>query len=203
MERQGFYYLYVNLNSLAELGFKLAAAKVFAELPAAAPAEELTQEEIDARVAASFENLDLSALDGLGVASPDEAPLDLEALSRQADQELAELEKMMSAARLSPGGEAPDDEQSGDDSDGEIDIDRYMARAYSYEEQLRERIDGHYQRADLTALNAALAQLPTHLSSLTEPMSAEDIREWLKLYDDGHEVLTDLTIHIRQLDTGS
>jgi hypothetical protein len=200
MERQGFYFLYVNINSLAELAFKQAAAKVFAELPPAAPPKEMSQEEIDAHMAAAFENLDLSALDGLGVAKPDEEPLDLEALSRQADLELAELEQAMAAAKLNPVADS-DDDPAEDSGDGEIDIERYMGRAYSYEELLRERIDGHYGQADLTALNAALAQLPTHLSSLTEALSADDMREWLKLYDTGHEALTDLTIHIRQLDT--
>jgi hypothetical protein len=86
------------------------------------------------------------------------------------------------------------------EDDGEIDIDTYMTRAYSYEEQLRERIDDCYRRADLPFIDKALAQLPHRLPPLTRLLSAADMTEWLAFYAEGNEALTELTTRIRQLD---
>lgn len=65
MDRQQFYFLYANLNSIAELGLREAVIDALAE-PVAEPAvESLSQDELDARVLAGFENLDFSALDAV------------------------------------------------------------------------------------------------------------------------------------------
>lgn len=181
MERQSFYFLYVNLNSLAELALQQLAATILAQTPAVDSLENLSEAERDARVLASFENIDLSALDGLGLADTTE-PVDV-----------AELP---SELLMHPVGEQPDE------SDAELDVERYLARAYSYEEQLRERIDDCYRRADLPGLDAALLQLPKHLPALTARLSAARMEEWLALYAQGNEVLDDLTIKIRRLDMG-
>lgn len=65
MDRQQFYFLYANLNSIAELGLREAVIDALAE-PVAEPAvENLSQDELDARVLAGFDNLDFSALDAV------------------------------------------------------------------------------------------------------------------------------------------
>jgi hypothetical protein len=65
MDRQQFYFLYANLNSIAELGLREALIDALAE-PVAEPAvENLSQDELDARVLAGFDNLDFSALDAV------------------------------------------------------------------------------------------------------------------------------------------
>jgi hypothetical protein len=181
MDRQSFYFLYVNLNSLAELALQQLAAKILAQTPQPGPLEHLSDEERDARVLASFENIDLSALDGLGVANTTE------------DAHLDELPPELPAESMS---EPPTE------GDEELDVERYLARAYSYEEQLRGRIDDCYGRADLSGMEAALLQLPDHLSALTGQLSAAQMEEWLALYEQGHAALGDLTIQIRRLDMG-
>jgi hypothetical protein len=168
MERREFYYLYVNLNNLAELALRQMAVKLLAQ-PSEAPSEldTLSDEERDARVLASFENLDLSALDALDLSKHDAEPLEL-----------------------------PEPASS----DEELDVEQYLARAYDTEEQLRERIDSHYSRVDLTAMDASLQELPKHLPALTGPLSATEIGNWLTVYEEGNDVLTNLTAEIRQLD---
>ena len=178
MERQDFYFLYVNLNSLAELALQQLAAKILAQTPEAGDLENLSDEERDARVLASFENMDLSALDGLGVASDEPVDIDESALALSTDS--------MSESAA---------------SDEPLDVERYMVRAYSYEEQLRGRIDDCRRRADLPAMDAALRQLPNHLRPLTGRLSAADMEHWLTLYADGNEALSDLTIRMRRLDS--
>jgi hypothetical protein len=181
MDRQSFYFLYVNLNSLAELALQQLAAKILTQTPQSDPLENLSDEEREARVLASFENIDLSALDGLGVPSATEA---------------ADLDELPPELPAQMTGEPPTG------SDEELDVERYLARAYSYEERLRGRIDDCYGRADLPGMDAALLQLPDHLSPLTAQLSAAQMEEWLALYEEGHETLGDLTIRIRRLDMG-
>ena len=173
MERRSFYFLYVNVNSLAELALKQLAAQALVQVrtPEPGPQENLSQEERDARVMAGFENLDLSALDGLELPATIDEPAALEA----------------------PSEPTPD-------SGEELDVGGYLKRAYSYEEHLRPRIDDHYRRADLVSLDATLTQLPDRLRPLTGPLSAADMEEWLALYKAGNEVLTDLAVQMRQLD---
>lgn len=179
MERQDFYFLYVNLNSLAELALQQLAAKILAQTPQVGDLENLSDEERDARVLASFENMDLSALDGLGVASDEPVDIDESALAMSAD------------SMSEPAAESGEP----------LDVERYMARAYSYEEQLRGRIDDCRRRADLPAMDTALRQLPSHLRPLTSRLSAADMEHWLTLYADGNEALSDLTIQMRRLDS--
>lgn len=179
MERERFYFLYVNLNSLAELGLRQMAEQLLAEPVDTGPVEELTEEERDARMLASFENLDLSALDGIGVATGDEAT-DLEAFPVEPPAfSLADL--------------------PADDGE-EFDIETYMARAYGFADQLQSRIDHCYRNADLSALDVALLQLPERFSPLTGKLGAADMEQWLELYHEGHEVLGDLATEMRRLD---
>jgi len=185
MDRREFYFLYVNLNSLADLALWQLAAKLLAqpsEVESQAPLsqENLSQDERDARILASFENLDFSALDDLNLSS----------ITTEADG--------VEAPPLEPA--VPATSEQAIEGAEEIDVERYLARAYSHEEQLRERIDSHYLRADLPAMKAALLQLPSGLRMLTGPLSATDVVDWLALYDAGNTVLIDLTTEMRRLD---
>jgi hypothetical protein len=175
MERRSFYFLYVNLNSLGEIALRQLAADALAHPPEISAPENLSQDELDARVLAGFENLDLSALDGLDLSS---SPPDSVGFEASTPEEISA-------------------------SDGELDVEQYLARAYTYEEQLRSRIDAHYRRADLGVMDTLLTQLPPHLHSLTTPLTAVDMEEWLTLYKNGNEVLTDLVLTMRQLDLSS
>ena len=181
MERQNFYFLYVNVNSLAELALQQLATKILAHTPESGLVENLSDEERDARMLASFENIDLSALDGLGVSDT---------------TDIADIEEFLPPLPTHSMSEPLTE------SDAELDVERYLVRAYSYEEQLRERIDDCYRRADLSAMDTALLQLPNHLPPLTAQLSAAQMEQWLALYAQGNEVLGDLTIRIRRLDTG-
>jgi hypothetical protein len=49
-------------------------------------------------------------------------------------------------------------------------------------------------------MDTLLTQLPPHLHSLTTPLTAADMEEWLTLYKNGNEVLTDLVLTMRRLD---
>jgi hypothetical protein len=83
--------------------------------------------------------------------------------------------------------------------DGLLDIERYLTRAYASEEKLRERIDAYYQKADLSALEAGLGELPSQMPPLTGPMSAVEMESWLERYMDADLALTELTAQIHPL----
>lgn len=178
MDRREFFYLYANINSIAELALMQLAEQILSQPAEANPVANLTQEEIDAQVAAGFQNLDWSALDLLNHSTPPDSPLDLQAL--EAPPDLASFENI----------ENPEP----------LDVGKYLTRAYSHLEDLQARINAHYSAVDLPALHAALSQLPVELRALTGPLSAEEIQEWLKLYNDNNDALGQLTIEIRRLD---
>lgn len=174
MERREFYFLYANLNSIAELALRQATAEALAhsgEASAPSADEELTPDERDARVLAGFENLDFSALDGLDLSHVTPEPFDAQALPM----------------KYPDGGEV-------------FSIESYLERAYSSEHSLQERVAHHYHHADIPALNATLLNLPEGLPPLTRPLSATDMTEWLTVYASGSELLTDLIATIRRLD---
>lgn len=179
MQQQSFSFLYVNLNSLAELALRQLAAQILEQPPEADPLPQMTEAEREAHVLASFENLDWSALDGL----------DFSSSSETADRD--EIPEQLSLPVM--------DEQAaaGDEA---FDMERYLANAYGYQERLQARIDDCYRRADLPAMDAALLQLPKELSPLTGQLSGTEMQGWLALYEQGNEVLTGLTVSMRRLD---
>jgi hypothetical protein len=182
MDRREFFYLYANINSIAELALMQLAEQILSQPAVPNPDANLTPEEIEAHMKKSFENLDWSALDGVGQSNGADEPLDpafLETL--QAPPDLASFEKNL-------------------ENEGPLDIGKYLTKAYGHEDELRARIDSHYNTVDLPSLHAALNRLPGHLRALTGPLSAEEMQEWLKLYNEDNDALGDLTIEIRRLD---
>lgn len=180
MDRNSFYFLYVNTNSLAELALQLLAEQILALPQPDTPA--LTPEELNARVAASFEGLDLAALESVNF---DFSRLPL---APEADPQAAveapppvELSAEAAAARESA-------------------IERYLSGAYAHEETLRQRMDQYYQQSDLPALEAVLARLPGELRPLTRALSVQEMSGWLLVYENGNEALDEVVVQLRQLD---
>jgi hypothetical protein len=180
VDRNSFYYLYVNTNSVAELALQLLAEQILAQPQSDTPS--LTAEELNARVAANFEGIDLAALEGVNF---DFSRLPLAA---SADPQAAveapppvELSAEAAAARESA-------------------IGRYLSGAYAHEETLRQRMDEYYQQSDLPALEAALAGLPAQLPPLTRALSAQQMSDWLLVYENGNAALDEVVVQMRQLD---
>jgi hypothetical protein len=181
VDRDSFYYLYVNANSIAELALQQLAEQLLA-LPQPSSSSPMSPEELNTRVAASFEGIDLAALEGVNY----------------------DLSDLASANELDPQAsvEAPQPVERSAEAEAEREsaIERYLGRAYAHEEMLRERIDQYYQRTDLPALEAAFAQLPAQLAPLTRLLSPREMSRWLDLYERGNEALDDVVVQLRQLD---
>jgi len=184
MDRKTFYYLYVNLNSLLELGMRRHAMQLLASLPDFDPSPELTPEEADARMMKSFESIDLSALDQVWE-NMRNTPLDIEQIERDA---VAESPLQAPAPETVLG------------DDGLPDLDVYMQRAYTYEDALRERIDRLFAKADLAAMSQQIAQLGGTQSSLTAQLDGTQMAAWLDRYDSEDAVLTGLATEMRRLE---
>ncbi len=190
MDRKAFYHLYVNLNSLVELGLRRRAAQLLASLPDSPPPPQMTEEEAEAQMMKSFENLDMSALDQVW-----------ENL-RHTPLELEQIEKEATAGPLSRTHEPSADADVDVDAEPAIpkgaDLDAYMQRAYTYEAELRERIDRLFAKADLGTMSRQLSELGGPQSPLTGQLTGPQMAEWLERDDD--PVLTDLATGMRRLD---
>jgi hypothetical protein len=189
MDRKTFYYLYVNLNSLVELGLQRHAAQLLASMPDdPSPLPELTPEEAEAQMMKSFENMDMSALDQVWE-NLRNTPLDLE----QMEQDAVADQSPESAPKSLP--------EPAVDNDGRSDLDIYMQRAYTYEDVLRERIDRLFAKADLAAISEQVAQLgSTPQSALTAQLDGAQMAAWLDRYDSEDAVLMGLATDMRRLE---
>jgi len=172
IDRREFFFLYANLSGIAELAFWHMASKLLIAPPEKPrPAETpQTPHEQDTPMLAGFDDLDFSALEQVEIDTsvPWQTPF----------PEQSAVEPFEEYDELS-------------------DIERYLARAYASEEQLRERLDTLYQEADLSALKAGLGELPSQMPRLTGPMSAIDMERWLERYADADLALTELMAQIR------
>lgn len=172
MDRERFYYLFVNANCIAELALNPSESELDALLAETTPAPV---QDTDAAVAAGFEGLDMDALDGLAFFGDDDIAAD--------------------AFPETDAGNGGDDGQR----PHAFDIDRYMENAYSYEETLRERVDAAYLKADLVALQRLLDRTTTGLCPITERQSGSHMQQWLDLYKSDEDTITELVVRIRQL----
>ena len=183
MDRETFYNLYVNLNSLVELGMRRRAVQLLASLPDSSPLPELAPAEAEAQMMKSFENMDMSALDQVWE-NLRNTPLDPEQVERDVPDDQSR-------------GRATEPATGGDDLP---DLDIYMARAYTYKDELRERIDRLFAKADLVALSRQVAQLGGTQSSLTTRLDGVQMAAWLDRYDGDDAVLTGLATEMRRLE---
>ena len=188
LARAHFEHLYLNANSIAEIAFLRALDK------AASPPAEPTPEQRAA--AKAFENqlnhpdpatFDWSALQGLyGFDGPLDAP-------------------PPAASEPTPPARVPGfDEIVGIDDDEDldvpIDIARYLRRVDEARPSLQARIDDCFARADIAALESALATLPAQWPSLASALAPDAFTQWLELYEARHDGMQAAVLGIRQLE---
>ncbi len=176
MQRDDFYYLFVNANCIAELAIDASElAKILAD-DAATPAD--SDATVDPMIPDSLDELDMDALDGMAFFGDDSVPEITEDAAPQPDVPAAPAE----------GSNA-------------FDINVYMQNAYAMAPELGERIDRAFARADHSKIDALMARLPPPSASIVTQLSGDDLQPLLDLYkaDDGD--LSELVIQIRQSDS--
>ena len=176
VEREQFWHLYVNANSLSELALRALSGEIEAMTRDAPPPPQLSEDEIAARLAHDYQTLDLSALDGLdwnpyaeggaAVAAPESPPQPSAALPGKASA---------------------------------TDFAAYLDDAYAHEEQLRQRVDAAYDLADRAAIASLLGRLPADLPPLTTRLAADDLSRWLAVYRADSVPLGALVTSVRAL----
>lgn len=193
LDRGRFERLYLNANSIAEIALMRALDKV-----ASRPAERSPEQRA---VADAFVH-DLN--------NPDPATFDWSALQGvygfdgpldAAPQE--PISATLTAPPVSPRQPGFDEMVGFDDDedlDAPIDIARYLQRVDEARPALQSRIDECFARADVAALEAALATLPADEPALTSRPTPDAFERWLVLYEDHHEGLQAAVLGIRQLE---
>ena len=191
MTKDQFSCLFVNINSLAELGLRFAAAEVdeVREEGLLGDLVETTERAANAAgLEGGFDNLDFNALDGLDFFDDDSNEKNL--------FESAESEPVLPNSNAVNG--FADDKLNSDSLP--FDIDVYMKQAYAYQDQLKVRVDQSYNKADHARVDVLLSRCPETLSNLTDQMTGNEMNEWLALYKTGADPIIDLVVMIRQLD---
>lgn len=173
MTKDQFYNLFVNANCLAELALRLGDDELADLLESidADTAESSGDDELGDL--SGFENLDMNALDGLPFFG---------------DEEVVEIPQ-----ETDSGESQPDEEEK-------FSIDSYMQKAYSYEDQIRERVDRAFASADLAAFGKLLESVDKPWRPITERQTGADIEPWLESYKADDTVISNLVVAIRQLD---
>jgi hypothetical protein len=177
LNREQFWHLYVNANSLSELAIVALGRdwEASGETTAAAPPPtdeqaRVADEQLQARLAAQYASADWSALDGL-------------------DWDLigGALRGPRPPSLPSPQPSDPPDMAAG------------LEQAYARERTLRRHADAAFDLADRAALAAALARLPAELPALTARLPAEALSRWLQAYQAGTPALGTIVASIRAL----
>lgn len=187
MDRAAFEYVYLHANTLAELAF----LRALAGLADAAP-PEITPEQFAANAAQAdrmlhlgVDDIDWSALEGL-----DATPASDTAQAPADEGECASL----------PGFSETLDAAGLQIDDGPPDVGAYLGVVERARGALRARVDDGFARADLAALAAAFARLPTDLPSLAGPLSEAQFMRWLGLHEARHAALASIVAEIRKLE---
>jgi hypothetical protein len=76
----------------------------------------------------------------------------------------------------------------------------YLANAYRQQASLLSRTANYFQNTDRAALQAIIARLPVAHASLTEPLTSDNLRQWIDTYHAGLEGMSELVIAIRALE---
>jgi len=213
LDREQFYFLYVNVNSLAELGVQQAAMEVLRAIESEPPPAPVnfTDEEIAARLQADFESMDLSALDGIDfnffgappaqAGTTDPLPATVNGSNGEGSNGEDLSEGLLKTAAVPSPSDWPPRESDLEGGEQEVDVAAYMNRAYNHEDVLRERLDRYYRQSNLAQLESLLAGL-TALPVLTQRLTAEQMAHCLAQYTLDNQPLGDLVTTIRQLDMG-
>jgi hypothetical protein len=194
LDRARFEHLYLNANSIAEIAFLRAL-----DAAASAPVPEPTPEQRAAAEALAKEinnpdpaNFNWAALEGIyGF----DGPLDAAPPPGAAD---------VQASEPVPPNKPTFDEIVGWDEDADIDapldIPRYLERVEEARPSLQARVSDCFARADIAALEAALATLPADAPPLTSALAPDAFMRWLGLYESHHEGLQAAVLGIRRLE---
>jgi hypothetical protein len=190
LDRTRFEHLYLNANSIAEIALLRALDK------AAAPRPEPTPEQRAASQAFAH-----------ALNNPDPATFDWSAL-----QGVYGFDGPLDAAPAAAGtpGSAPPSRLTGfdevvgfDDDEGldaPVDVGRYLQRVDAARPQLQSRIDDCFARADIAALESAIATLPGDHPPLTAALTPDAFTRWLELYESHHDGVQATVLGIRRLE---
>lgn len=177
MDRARFSWLLLHANALPMLAMQQVMDEI-GDLVDAPPTEPPTQTQREEREAQSR-----LALDDL--ADRIEADPDLSALARfdfdvpvLSEEDALRLKQQALAEDAAAEAAAADLDEA---PTGPLDLDAFLVRAYA-RPLPATRVDAAYARADLAALDAAIAQLPTDLPPLTAPLEAAGLARWLALF---------------------
>ena len=190
VDRARFEHLYLNANSIAEIAFLRALDKA-----ASRPSEPTPEQRAAAEALAHQLNnpdpatFDWSALQGVyGFDGPlDASPATAAEAAPPEPTRLPSFDELV---------DLDDDE----DLDAPIDIARYLERVEEARPALQSRIDGCFARADIAALESALATLPADRPSLASPLTPDAFTQWLELYESHHDGMQAAVMGIRQLE---
>jgi len=191
VDRARFEHLYLNANSIAEIAFLRALDKA-----AARPSEPTPEQRAAAQALAQQLNnpdpatFDWSALQGVyGFDGPPAAtPADAGHAPPTEPARPPSFDEMV--------GFDDDDE----DLDAPIDIARYLQHVEEARPALQPRIDDCFARADIAALEAALASLPADRPSLASALTPDVFAQWLELYESHHDGMQAAVMGIRRLE---
>lgn len=190
VDRARFEHLYLNANSIAEIAFLRALDKASSRpsdtTPEQRAAAEALAHQLNNPDPATF---DWSALQGVyGFDGPlDAAPATPVEAAPPEPARMPSFDELVGLA---------DDEEL----DAPIDIARYLARVEEARPALQSRIEDCFARADIAALESALATLPADRPSLASPLTPDAFTQWLELYESHHDGMQAAVMGIRRLE---
>jgi hypothetical protein len=187
LNRTAFEYVYLHANALAELAFLCALANVAAAAPPEYTAEQVADNaaQADRMMHLGADEIDWAALEGID---------DLQPLAA-AEAALEEAPTV-----LLPGFSEAMDAAGLRIDDGPPDVAAYLATVERARDALQARVDDGFARADLAALDAAVATLPADLASLAGPLAEPQFMRWLNLHEARHAGLAAVVTEIRKLE---
>lgn len=183
MDRAGFSWLLLHANALPMLAMQQVMGEIRDELALDEPSADdgLTDAQRGEQSRIALDDLadrieadpELAALAVFNFAAPPLSEEEMDRLEQQSREEYAAAKEAVAHF-----GEMPA---------GSLDLDAFLARAYAKPMQAA-RVDAAFARADLAALTASIAQLPSDLPPLTAPMDGAGLARWLAFFrtEDAH-----------------
>ncbi|KPJ88405.1 MAG: hypothetical protein AMJ53_16875 [Gammaproteobacteria bacterium SG8_11] len=208
MNREQFFYLYLNTNSLLDIAMQEAYTDLMAEVEAM---PEISDEDVDQALAelnsTQLEDLDLDALSGLGNSAwpeTDEEPFQMSMAEFDADSTIhnmnfdavRDLEDVRDSVAHDERTSA--DYVIGEDTANSIDYEHYLKQVYQ-EDSLNTQVDKIFQRVDMHYLDDLLSKLPNPMKELTGKLGADEMKQWLAVNKLGNQSLTELLQYVRRL----
>ena len=182
MDLKEFCYLLVNTNSLNDFLFKQELEDFAADFPdEPEPLDAATQE---ALLEESLADLDLGNLTEISYGEP--------SISQSA---LSDLESLV----VDLGGVQPAEFAKQEDvvASGE-DYEKALQQSYASLESMRPALSVLYDKVDINHIQSLQAKLPHDLKSLGQPLSADDVDNWLASLKD-NEAFIALANYVRTL----